>query len=77
MEICVTSESDEQPHLILLPTKLDHIPNISPQTGCPAKFAFRLQRGSKLAKSAIFRIFWFFSNITNETIDFTIKILTT
>ena len=56
--------SPEQPHLILLQMKLDYIPDILPQTGCSAKLSFRLQRGSKLAKSAIFRIFFGFSNIT-------------
>ena len=54
----------EQPHLILLHIKLDYKPNILPQTGCPEKLAFRRQRGLKLAKSAIFRIFFGFSNIT-------------
>ena len=49
----------EQPHLQLLQVKLDYIPNILPQTGCLAKFAFRLQRRSKWAKSAIFAIFFF------------------
>ena len=47
----------------ILQVKLDYMLNILLQTGCPAKFAFRLQRSSKLAKSAIFR---FFSNITAE-----------
>ena len=47
----------KQPHPILLQDELDHIPNILPQTGCPEKFAFRIQRGSKWAKSAIFAIF--------------------
>merc|ERR1711867_206155 len=56
-------EAAEQPHLILSQVKLDYIPNILPQTGCPAKFLFRLQRGSKWAKSAIFPIFFGFSNI--------------
>ena len=42
--------------------KLDYIPNILQQIGCPAKLAFRLQRGPKLAKSAIFAIFFGFSN---------------
>ena len=65
----VTSEWAEQPHLILLQMKLDYILNILPQTGCPAKFAFRLQRGSKLAKSAIFRIFFGFSNITGKPLN--------
>ena len=51
------SESPKQPHLILLQVKLDYIPDILPKTGCPAKLAFRLQRRSKLAKSAIFGIF--------------------
>ena len=62
----VVSGSAKQPHLTLLQVKLDYIPNILPQTGCLAKFAFRLQRASKLAKSAIFRIFFGFSNITAE-----------
>ena len=66
MKSCAVSGAAEQPHLILLLMKLDYIPDILPQTGCPAKFAFRLQRGSKLAKSAIFRIFFGFSNITAE-----------
>ena len=66
METLVTSGSAEQPHLILLHVKLDHIPNILPQTGCPAKFAFRLQRGPKWPKSAIFGIFSDFSIITAE-----------
>ena len=57
----------EQPHLQLLQVKLDYIPNILPQTGCLAKFAFRLQRRSKWAKSAIFAIFFFvFSNMPAE-----------
>ena len=58
--------SAEQPHLILLQMKLDYIPNILPQTGCPEKFAFRLQRGSKWAKSAIFSIFFGFSSTPAE-----------
>ena len=66
METLVASGPAEQPHLILLHVKLDHIPNILPQTGCPAKFAFRLQSGSKWAKSAIFGIFSDFSIITAE-----------
>ena len=52
---CVTSVPAKQPHLLLLQKKLNYIPNILRQTGCPTKFAFRLQRGSKLAKSAIFQ----------------------
>ena len=52
MESCVGPGSAEQPHLILLQVKLDYISNILPQAGCLAKFAFRLQRGSKWAKSA-------------------------
>ena len=56
----------EQPHLILLQVKLDYIPNILLQTGCPAKLEFRLQRGSKLATSAIFAIFFGFLNIPAE-----------
>ena len=56
----------EQPHLILLQVKLDYRPNILLQTGCTAKFAFRLQRGSKLAKSAIFRVFFGFPITTAE-----------
>ena len=59
-------EAAEQSHLILLQVQLDHIPNILPQTVCLAKFAFRLQRAWKLAKSAIFRIFFGFSYITAE-----------
>ena len=35
-------DAAEQPHLILLQVKLDYIPNILPQTECPAKLAFRL-----------------------------------
>ena len=66
METLVTSAPAEQPHLILLNVKLDHIPNILPQTGCPAKFAFRLHRGPKWPKSAIFGIFSDFSIITAE-----------
>ena len=62
----VTSERAKQPHLLLLQVKLDYIPNILPQTGCPAKFAFRLQRGTKWAKSAIFAIFPGFSYIPAE-----------
>ena len=56
----------EQTHLTFLQVKLDDIPNILPQTGCPAKLAFRLQRGPKWAKSAIFAIFFGFSNIPAE-----------
>ena len=38
--------------------------NILPQAQCSAKLAFRLQRGSeKGAKSAIFGIFFDFSNV--------------
>ena len=48
----------EQPHLILLQAKLDYIPDILPE--------FRFQRGSKLVKSAIFAIFFCFSNIPAE-----------
>ena len=59
-------EPAKQPQLILSQVKLDYIPNILLQTGCPAKFAFRLQRGSKLAKSAIFSIFFGFSIIPAE-----------
>ena len=65
-KIVIGAGAAEKPHLILLQVKLDYIPNILPQTGCPAKLSFRLQRGSKLAKSAIFRIFFGFSNITTE-----------
>ena len=61
MEIWVTPERVEQPNFILLQVKPDHIPN-----RCPAKFAFRLPRGSKWAKSAIFAIFFGFSNIPAE-----------
>ena len=50
----------ELPHLILLHFKLEYIPNILPQTGCTARLAFRVQKGSKCAKSAIFAIFRFF-----------------
>ena len=64
MKILVVSERAEQPHLILPQIKLDYIPNILPQTGYRAKFSFRLQGGSKLAKSATFGIFQCFSNIT-------------
>ena len=60
----ITSLPAEQPHLILLQIKPDYIPKILLQTGCPAKLAFRPQRGSKVAKSAIFRIFLDFSHIT-------------
>ena len=62
----VVLESAEQPHLILLQMKLAYIPNILPQAEYPAKYAFGLQRGSKSAKSAIFRLFFGFSNITAE-----------
>ena len=44
--------------------KPDCIPDILAQTGYPAKLSFRLQRGPKWPKSAIFRIFYDFSNIT-------------
>ena len=65
----------DQSHLIFLQVKLDNIPNISPQTGCSAKFAFRFQRGSKWEKSAIFAIcFWFF-DYTRRTIYFRRKLL--
>ena len=66
METLPASAPAEQPHLILLHVKLDHIPNILPQTGCPVKFAFRLHRGPKWPKSAIFGIFSDFSIITAE-----------
>ena len=66
MEIRVGPGRAEQPRLVLLQVKLDHIPNILPQTGCPSKFAFKPQRGSKWAKSAIFAIFFGFSNIPAE-----------
>ena len=66
MKSCVVSVAAKQPHLILLQVKLDYIPDILLQTGCPGKFAFRLQRGSKWAKSAIFPIFFVFSNIPAE-----------
>ena len=59
-------KSEENLENLVSRLKLDYIPNILPQTRCPAKFAFRLQRGSKLAKSAIFCIFFGFSNITTE-----------
>ena len=78
MEICVTSmvtsEAAEQPHLILLQVKLNHVPNFLPQTGCAEKFAFKFQRGSKLANSAIFGIFVGFSNITAELFIFKEKL---
>ena len=66
MKSLVTSGRAEQPHLIFLQMELDYIPNILSQTGCPEKFAFRLQRGSKWAKSAIFSIFFGFSSIPAE-----------
>ena len=52
--------------LILLQVKLDHIPDILPQIGWPVKLPFRLQRGPKWTKSAIFAIFFGFSNIPAE-----------
>ena len=73
----VVSVVPEQLHLILLQMKLDHIHNILPQTRCPAKFAFRLLRASKLAKSAIFRIFSRFFEYNCRTINFTIKLPST
>ena len=67
MKSWVTSVGAEQPHLIFLQMKLDYISNILLQTGCLAKLAFRLQRGSKGAKAASFGIFFvFFSNIPAE-----------
>ena len=66
MKYCFTSVVAEQPHLILLQVKLDYVRNIMPQTGCPAKFAFRLQRGYKSEKPAILGIFFSFSSITAE-----------
>ena len=48
------SGASKQPHLMLLQVKLDYIANILPQTGCPAKLEFRLQRGSKWAIFGIF-----------------------
>ena len=62
MKSCEGPDSAKQPHLILLQVKLDYIPNILPQTGCPPKFVFRLQR-LKWAKSAIFANFFVFSNM--------------
>ena len=66
--VCVETLSEEnssvvteKPHLILLQVKLDYIPDILPQTGCPEKVSFRLLRGSKLARSGIFAIFFGFS----------------
>ena len=56
----------KHPHLMLLKVKPDYITNILAQTECPAKFAFRLQRGSRWAKSAIFGTFFGFSNISGE-----------
>ena len=45
--------------------KLDHIPKKTAQTGCPAKFAFRRQAGSKLATLAkIYDFSRFFSFFT-------------
>ena len=64
MKSCAGPGAAEIPHLIFLQVKLDYIPNIMPKTGCPAKLAFRFQRGSKLANSAIIRIFFGFPNIT-------------
>ena len=66
MKSCAVSGAAEQPHLILLQVKLEYIPNILPQTRCPAKLSARLQGGSKWAKSAIFGVFFGFSNITAE-----------
>ena len=60
----MASVGANQPHLILLQIKLDYRANILPQTGCPAKFAFRLQGGSKRARSAVLAFFFGFSNIT-------------
>ena len=48
-ETLVEPGAAEQP-----PHTLDFMSESLPETGCPAKFAFRLQRGSKWAKSAIF-----------------------
>ena len=77
MKSCVGPETAEQPHLIFLQVKLDYIPNILLKTRCPAKLAFRLQRGSKLPNSAIFRIFFRFFEYNCRTIRFTIKLLST
>ena len=52
-----------QPHLIP-----DYIPKILPQTAYPSKFAFRLQRGSKWKKSAVFEIFSFFRNNSTKIV---------
>ena len=57
MESIVAVVAAKQLNLKLLMVKLDYITNILPQTGWPAKFTFRLKRGSKWAKSAIFAIF--------------------
>ena len=65
-ETLVGPEAAKQPNLILFQVKLDYIPDILRQTRCPEKVAFRLQRVSNQAKSAVFDIFFGFSNITAE-----------
>ena len=46
--------------------KLDDISSLLPQTGCLGKLCGPRYLGPKLAKSAIFSIFFSFSNITFE-----------
>ena len=46
--------------------KLDYIPNILPQTRCPAKFSFRLKGSSNWLKVAIFVVFSRFLEYTGR-----------
>ena len=56
----------KQPHLILLQVKLDYMPNVLPQAGCPEKSRL----GSREAQSGQNRLFLpffrFFSNMPAE-----------
>ena len=76
MKSCVASEVPEQPHVIILYVKLDHIQNILPQTGCPAKFAFSDSTEAQSGRSRLFSaLSGGFSNITAEPLILEQKIV--
>ena len=52
----------KQPHLILLQVKLDYIPNILAQTGCPANSRLG-SREAQSGQNLLFSHFFGFSNI--------------